>query len=122
MLTTAKHDEASDEWMISGQKAWVTTGGVADVLVVQAVVDPGLGARGQAAFVMSADTAGIAAPRKLRKHGLRASNTADIFFDSVRVPGSALLGGKDKLAEKLAQAREGRKTSQQAARASFELA
>jgi acyl-CoA dehydrogenase len=121
MLTTAKYDEASDEWMISGQKAWVTNGGVADVLVVQAVVEPGLGARGQAAFVMSADTAGIAAPRKLRKHGLRASNTADIFFDCVRVPGSALLGGKDKLDEKLAHAREGHKTSQQAAMATFEL-
>jgi alkylation response protein AidB-like acyl-CoA dehydrogenase len=94
---------------------------VADVLVVQAVVEPGLGARGQAAFAMSADTAGIAAPRKLRKHGLRASNTADIFFDGVRVPGSALLGGKDKLDEKLARAREGRKTSQQAAMATFEL-
>ena len=107
MLTTAKYDEASDEWMISGQKAWVTNGGVADVLVVQAVVEPGLGARGQAAFVMSADTAGIAAPRKLRKHGLRASNTADTFFDGVRVPGSALLGGKDKLDENLARAREG---------------
>ena len=52
---------------------------------------------------------------------LRASNTADIFFDGVRVPGSALLGGKDKLDEKLARAREGRKTSQQAAMATFEL-
>ena len=121
MLTTAKYDEASDEWMISGQKAWVTNGGVADVLVVQAVVEPSLGTRGQAAFAMSADTAGIAAPRKLRKHGLRASNTADIFFDGVRVPGSSLLGGKDKLDEKLARAREGRKTSQQAAMATFEL-
>jgi len=121
MLTTAKYDEASDEWMIAGQKAWVTNGGVADVLVVQAVVEPGLGARGQAAFVMSADTVGIAAPRKLRKHGLRASNTADIFFDSVRVPGSALLGGKDRLDERLTHARKGRKTSQQAAMATFEL-
>jgi acyl-CoA dehydrogenase len=121
MLTTAKYDEASDEWMISGQKAWVTNGGVADVLVVQAVVEPGLGARGQAAFVMPADTVGIAAPRKLRKHGMRASNTADIFFDGVRVPGSALLGGKDKLDEKLARVHEGHKTSQQAAMATFEL-
>ena len=69
---------------------------------------------------MSADTAGIAAA-ELRKHGLRASNTADIFFDGVRVPGSALLGGKDKLDEKLVRAREGRKTSQQAAMATFEL-
>lgn len=121
MLTTAKYDEASDEWMISGQKAWVTNGGVADVLVVQAVVEPSLGTRGQAAFVMRADTPGIAAPRKLRKHGLRASNTADVFFDGVRVPGSALLGGKDRLEKKLARAREGGKTSQQPAMATFEL-
>lgn len=120
MRTTAKYDEASDEWVIFGQKAWVTNGGVADVLVVQAVVDPDLGSRGQAAFVMKADTAGIAAPQKLRKHGLRASNTADIFFDDVRIPGSALLGGKDKLDEKLARAREGCKTSGQAAMATFE--
>ncbi len=120
MRTTARYDEAADEWVISGQKAWVTNGGIADVLVVQAVVDPELGSRGQAAFVMSADTPGIAAPRKLEKHGLRASNTADIFFDDVRVSGSALLGGKDKLDEKLARAREGQKTAGQAAMATFE--
>ncbi|MET0703558.1 MAG: acyl-CoA dehydrogenase family protein [Mycobacterium sp.] len=120
MRTTAKYDEASDEWVISGQKAWVTNGGIADVLVVQAVVDADLGSRGQAAFIMKADTAGIAAPQKLKKHGLRASNTADIFFDEVHVPGSALLGGKDKLDEKLARAREGQKSGGQAAMATFE--
>jgi acyl-CoA dehydrogenase len=120
MRTTAKYDEAADEWVISGQKAWVTNGGIADVLVVQAVVDADLGSRGQAAFIMRADTAGIAAPQKLKKHGLRASNTADIFFDDVHVPGTALLGGKDKLDEKLARAREGQKAGGQAAMATFE--
>ncbi|MBJ7289319.1 acyl-CoA dehydrogenase family protein [Williamsia sp.] len=120
MKTTAKYDEASDEWVIRGQKAWVTNGGIADVLVVQAVVEPGLGSRGQAAFVLTSDTAGIARPSKLRKHGLRASNTADIFFDDVRVPGSALLGGKEKLDEKIARAKEGKKTGSQAAMATFE--
>ncbi|GAA1456802.1 acyl-CoA dehydrogenase family protein [Williamsia maris] len=120
MRTTAKYDEAADEWVISGQKAWVTNGGIAEVLVVQAVVEPGLGSRGQAAFVLTSDTAGIAAPSKLRKHGLRASNTADIFFDDVRVPGSALLGGKEKLDEKIARAKEGKKTGGQAAMATFE--
>ncbi len=120
MRTTAKYDEAADEWVISGQKAWVTNGGIADVLVVQAVVDGDLGSRGQAAFIMAANTPGIAAPQKLKKHGLRASNTADIFFDDVRVPGSAILGGKDKLDEKLARAREGLKAGGQAAMATFE--
>lgn len=120
MRTSAKYDEAADEWIISGQKAWVTNGGIADVLVVQAVVEPGLGSRGQAAFVLKSDTPGIASPKKLRKHGLRASNTADIFFDDVRVPGSALLGGKEKLDEKIARAKEGQKTGGQAAMATFE--
>jgi len=120
MRTTAKYDETSGEWVISGQKAWVTNGGIADVLVVQAVVDADLGSRGQAAFIMKADTPGIAAPQKLKKHGLRASNTADIFFDDVRVPGAALLGGQDKLDEKLARAREGQKAGGQAAMATFE--
>ena len=120
MRTRARYDEATDEWVISGQKAWVTNGGVASVLVVQAVVDPELGSRGQAAFVMEADAPGIVAGTKLKKHGLRASATADIFFDDVRVPGSSLLGGKDKLDEKLARAREGQRTGGQAAMATFE--
>ncbi|MBB1057815.1 acyl-CoA dehydrogenase [Dietzia sp. B19] len=120
MRTRARYDEATDEWVISGLKAWVTNGGVASVLVVQAVVDPELGSRGQAAFVMEAGTPGIEAGPRLKKHGLRASATADIFFDDVRVPGSALLGGKDKLDEKLARAREGERTGGQAAMATFE--
>lgn len=120
MRTRARYDEATDEWVISGQKAWVTNGGVASVLVVQAVVDPELGSRGQAAFVMEAGTPGIEAGPRLKKHGLRASATADIFFDDVRVPGSALLGGKEKLDEKLARAREGERTGGQAAMATFE--
>ncbi|MET3860655.1 acyl-CoA dehydrogenase [Dietzia sp. 2505] len=120
MRTRARYDEATDEWVISGQKAWVTNGGEASVLVVQAVVDPELGSRGQAAFVMEAGTPGIEAGPRLKKHGLRASATADIFFDDVRVPVSALLGGKEKLDEKLARAREGERTGGQAAMATFE--
>ncbi|UZJ24913.1 acyl-CoA dehydrogenase family protein [Rhodococcus antarcticus] len=121
MRTRAVHDQATDEWVISGQKAWATNGGIADVLVVQAVVDKELGSRGQAAFVMPADLPGIDRSKKLKKHGLRASNTADIFFDEVRVPGANLLGGKEKLDAKLARAREGRKGGGQAAMATFEL-
>lgn len=122
MRTRAVYDEAKDEWVLNGQKAWATNGSIASVHVVQAVVDPELGSRGQAAFVVPPATKGLSTPSKLRKHGLRASNTADVFLDDVRVPGHCLLGGKDKLDERLARGREGSKAGgQQAAMRTFEL-
>ncbi|MCI2418942.1 acyl-CoA dehydrogenase family protein [Saccharopolyspora sp. K220] len=121
MRTRAVYDEATDEWVLNGQKAWATNGGIANVHVVQAVVNPELGARGQAAFVVPPGTKGLAAPSKIHKHGLRASHTADVFLDDVRVPGRCLLGGKEKLDERLARASEGGKASSQAAMRTFEL-
>ena len=106
LRTRARYDEAKDEWVIGGQKAWITNGGIADVHVVVASVEPELGARGQAAFVVPPGTKGIEAGRKIKKLGLRASHTADVFLDDVRVPGSCLLGGKERLERRLAKARE----------------
>ncbi|GAA0905360.1 acyl-CoA dehydrogenase family protein [Virgisporangium aurantiacum] len=121
MKTRARYDEATDEWVISGQKAYATNGGIAGVHVVTASVEPDLGSRGQAAFVVPPGTAGLSAARKLRKLGLRASHTADVFLDDVRVPGACLLGGKEKLDERLARAREGTRSTGQAAMRTFEL-
>ncbi|WP_025618254.1 acyl-CoA dehydrogenase family protein [Salinispora cortesiana] len=121
MRTRAVYDEATDEWILNGQKSYATNGGIAGVHVVTASVDPELGSRGQAAFVVPPGTPGLAATRKLRKLGLRASNTADVFLDDVRVPGRCLLGGKDALDERLARARSGRRASSQAAMRTFEL-
>ncbi|NUO36242.1 MAG: acyl-CoA dehydrogenase [Dermatophilaceae bacterium] len=121
MRTRARYDEATDEWVINGQKAYITNGGIANVHVVTAVVDPELGSRGQAAFVVPPGTKGLEGAKKLRKLGLRASHTADVFLDDVRVPGSCLLGGKDKLDERLARAREGGSSSGQAAMRTFEI-
>jgi alkylation response protein AidB-like acyl-CoA dehydrogenase len=121
MRTRAVYHEASDEWEISGQKAYATNGGIASVHVVTASVDPSLGTRGQAAFIVPPGTPGLTGLRKLRKLGLRASHTADVFLDSVRVPGRCLLGGKDALDSRLARARSGRRASQQAAMRTFEL-
>ena len=103
--TRARYDEARDEWVLSGQKAFATNGGIAAVHVVTASVDPALGARGQAAFVVPPGTPGLVAGPKLRKLGLRASHTADVFLDEVRVPGRCLLGGREALQERLARAR-----------------
>jgi alkylation response protein AidB-like acyl-CoA dehydrogenase len=118
--TRAKYDEATDEWVLNGQKAWATNGGIANVHVVTAVVDPALGSRGQAGFIIPPGTPGVSSPGKIRKHGMRASHTADVFLDDVRVPGRCLLGGKEKLDARLARAREGQKSGGQAAMATFE--
>src|SRR6478672_2417666 len=87
MRTRARYDEATDEWVLHGQKAYATNGGIANVHVVTASVDPTLGARGQAAFIIPPGTPGLTGGPKLRKLGLRASHTADVFLDEVRVPG-----------------------------------
>ncbi len=118
--TTAKYDEANDEWVINGQKAWATNGGIADVHVVIASVDRELGSRGHAAFVIPPGTKGCEQGAKVKKHGLRASHTADVHLDDCRVPGSCLLGGKEKLDERLARVREGKKGKSQAAMQTFE--
>jgi acyl-CoA dehydrogenase len=118
--TTAKYDEATDEWVINGQKAWATNGGIADVHVVIASVDRELGSRGHAAFVIPPGTKGCEQGAKVKKHGLRASHTADVHLDDCRVPGSCLLGGKEKLDERLARVREGKKGKSQAAMQTFE--
>jgi acyl-CoA dehydrogenase len=118
--TTAKYDEGKDEWVLNGQKAWATNGGIADVHVVIASVDRELGSRGHAAFVIPPGTEGCEQGAKVKKHGLRASHTADVHLDDCRVPGACLLGGKEKLDERLARVREGKKSKSQAAMQTFE--
>jgi acyl-CoA dehydrogenase len=121
LRTRARYDEAKDEWVLNGQKAWATNGGIAAVHVVVASVEAELGSRGQAAFVIPPGTPGLVMGTKLKKHGLRASHTADVFLDDCRLPGSCLLGGKEKLDERLARAREGTRANSQAAMQTFEL-
>jgi acyl-CoA dehydrogenase len=118
--TTAKYDAASDTWVLNGQKAWATNGGIADVHVVIAQTDKELGSRGHAAFIVPIATEGIEQGAKVKKHGLRASHTADVHLDDCRIPGANLLGGKDKLDERLARVREGKKGKSQAAMQTFE--
>ena len=119
--TTAKYDEAKDEWVLNGQKAWATNGGIAAVHVVIASVDRELCSRGHAAFVIPPGAQGIEQGAKVKKHGLRASHTADVHLDDCRIPGSCLLGGKEKLDERLARVREGKSAKSQAAMRTFEL-
>ena len=118
--TRAVYDEAKDEWVLNGVKTWATNGGIADIHVVVASVEPGFGSRGQATFVVPPNTPGLSQGQKFAKHGIRASHTAEVVLDDVRLPGSCLLGGKEKLDERLARVREGKRSSGQAAMKTFE--
>jgi alkylation response protein AidB-like acyl-CoA dehydrogenase len=120
MRTRATYDEAKDEWVLKGTKTWATNGGIADVHVVTAVVDPELRTRGQASFVVPPGTKGLSQGQKFAKHGIRASHTAEVVLEDVRVPGSCLLGGKEKLDARLARAREGSGGRGQPSMATFE--
>jgi alkylation response protein AidB-like acyl-CoA dehydrogenase len=125
MRTRAVYDEATAEWVLNGTKTWATNGGIANVHVVVAVVDPELGSKGHASFIVPPGTPGLSQGQKFKKHGIRASHTAEVVLEDVRVPGDCLLGGKDKLDERLARARERAKSGggervKNAAMATFE--
>jgi alkylation response protein AidB-like acyl-CoA dehydrogenase len=118
--TRAVYDEATGEWVLNGTKTWATNGGIADVHVVVASVDPALGSRGQASFVVPPGTPGLSQGQKFRKYGIRASHTAEVVLDGVRIPGRCLIGGKERLDERLARVREGGSAGEQAALKTFE--
>jgi alkylation response protein AidB-like acyl-CoA dehydrogenase len=118
--TGAVYDEAKDEWVLNGTKTWATNGGIANVHIIVASVDRSLGSRGQASFIVPPGTRGLSQGQKFRKHGVRASHTAEVVLDDVRVPGSCLVGGKDRLDARLARVREGGRSGEQAALKTFE--
>jgi alkylation response protein AidB-like acyl-CoA dehydrogenase len=123
LRTRAVYDEAKDEWVINGTKTWITNGGITKVPtihVVVASVEPELKGRGHASFVVPPGTPGVSMGQKFKKMGIRASHTAEVVFDDARIPGSCLLGGKEKLDARLARAREGKSSRVQAAMSTFE--
>ena len=118
--TRATYEAATDEWVINGTKTWATNGGIADVHVVVASVAPAFGSRGQATFIVPRGTPGLSQGQKFRKHGIRASHTAEVILDNVRVPGRCLVGGKERLDARLARLAEGGSSGEQAAMKTFE--
>ena len=121
LRTTARLDEDANEWVLNGTKVFITHGGIADVTVVVATVDPELGHRGQASFVVAKDTPGFTQGKKEDKIGIRASHTAEVVLENVRLPMDHLLGGKEKLDKKLERARSGQKGGSSNALATFEI-
>ncbi len=120
LRTTAKRD--GDEWVLNGTKVFITNGGIADVHVVVATVDPALAHRGQASFVIPKGTPGLKQGKKESKLGIRASHTAEVILEDCRIPQDNLLGGMEKLERKLERARSGESSGRASnALATFEL-
>jgi acyl-CoA dehydrogenase len=119
LRTTAKLD--GDEWVLNGTKVFISNGGIADVNVVVATVDPDLGHRGQASFVVPKDTPGFGMGKKESKIGIRASHTGELILEDCRIPAENLLGGMDKLERKLERARSGKRSGASGALATFEV-
>jgi len=103
LRTTATRD--GDDWVLNGTKVFITNGGIADVHVVVATVDPDLGHRGQAAFIVGPDASGIRQGKKEKKLGIRASHTAEVILEDCRVPLENVVGGMEKLEARLQRAR-----------------
>merc|ERR1712128_17994 len=109
MRTNAKKD--GDDWIINGSKIYITNGWLTDCCTVCAKTKPDAkrAAHGISLFLVDADTEGFHKGRKLKKLGLKAQDTAELFFEDVRVPGNALLGKENggfyQLMEQLAQER-----------------
>ncbi|WP_374668007.1 acyl-CoA dehydrogenase family protein [Ramlibacter sp.] len=105
--TTARRE--GDEYVISGAKTFITNGLNCDLVIVVAKTDPALGAKGVSLIVVEADRPGFRKGRKLEKMGQEAADTAELFFEDVRVPVDNLLGEENKgfsyLMQELAQER-----------------
>ncbi len=89
-MTTAKRD--GDEWIINGVKNFITNGANADTFIVFAQTDPELRHKGIYAFIVEKEREGFSVMSKEKKLGIRASDTAQLAFDNVRVPAGNQLG------------------------------
>ncbi|RLA58538.1 MAG: acyl-CoA dehydrogenase [Epsilonproteobacteria bacterium] len=85
-----------DDWVLNGSKIFITNGYHADVVIVAAITDPGKGAKGTSLFLVDTSLPGFEKGKRLDKIGQHTSDTAELFFQDVRLPDSALLGEVNK--------------------------
>ena len=90
--TTAVKD--GDEWVINGEKCFITNGGEADIVCVFAATDPTAGAKGISAFMVPTSVPGFSVTKYEDKSGFRTISTCSLKFENVRVPASNLVGGE----------------------------
>lgn len=94
MRTTAIRD--GDDYIINGSKTYITNGWHSDLVIVCAKTDPTKGAKGISLFLVDKGTKGFVKGNKLKKLGMKAQDTCELFFEDCRVPASAMLGEENK--------------------------
>jgi butyryl-CoA dehydrogenase len=94
--TRAVHDPETDEWVVNGQKIYITNGSIADVVVFTAKTDPEAGTYGISAFIVERGTPGFEPGRDEKKMGLKGSVTSELFFEDCRIPVENLLGEENQ--------------------------
>jgi len=97
---TAVLDEATDEWVVNGEKIFVTTGIRAEGVVVWATLDKSAGRAGIKSFLIEKGAPGFEVPHKEKKLGIRADDTAAYVFRDCRIPRGNLLGGDESISTK----------------------
>jgi acyl-CoA dehydrogenase len=85
-----------EDWVLNGSKIFITNGMLAELVIVAAITDPGKGAKGTSLFLVDANLPGFDRGKKIEKMGQHTSDTAELFFQDVRLPASALLGDLNK--------------------------
>lgn len=96
-LRTRAQPTAEGGWVINGSKTFITNGVYGDIYIVAARTDPDAkGSRGISMFIVDKDNPGLKITRKFDKHGWRSSDTAELFFDELKLPADALLGEEGK--------------------------
>lgn len=85
-----------DQWVINGEKIFITNGSLADVLVVTARTDPDQGSHGISSFIIEKGTPGFQTGRDEKKMGLKGSVTSQLFFENCRIPLANLLGKENE--------------------------
>jgi alkylation response protein AidB-like acyl-CoA dehydrogenase len=91
--TTARHEQADGSYLLNGSKTFITNGWHADLVIVVAKTNPAAGGKGTSLLLVERGMPGFSVGKRLKKLGLKAQDTSELFFDNVRVPAENLLGG-----------------------------
>ena len=92
-LKTTALKQADGSYLLNGSKTFITNGWHADLVIVVAKTDPAAGAKGTSLFLLESGTPGFEKGKRLKKLGLKAQDTSELFFDNVKLPADQLLGG-----------------------------
>ncbi len=96
-IRTTAQRQPDGSFRLNGSKTFITNGWLADLVIVVAKTDPALGAKGCSLFLVERGMPGFTRGERLKKMGLKAQDTSELFFDDVHLPAEALLGGEAQL-------------------------